>query len=149
MMGSCLLMFLSLVALIRRFNLTAGLGFSVYLACLLLCILAVNLLNNNYPDSPVTGTQKKNFNRLFLLNFVFLVFLFATFFNDTRALRSMMAILHRDISGLPVTALLVAAGDTLMLLFQLIILYGLYVLRRELYFNFYKRKFEFEKNQPG
>ena len=46
-------------------------GVLLFSSILMLTMLAINLLNNNYPDSPVEGRQKKVFNRLFLLNFVF------------------------------------------------------------------------------
>ena len=41
---------------------------------MLLCILGINLVNNNYPEEPVEGRQKKVFNRVFLVNFVLLTF---------------------------------------------------------------------------
>src|SRR5688572_21754497 len=35
-----------------------------------------SLLNDNYPDTPLTASQKKRFNLLFLLNFLFIAILF-------------------------------------------------------------------------
>src|ERR1041384_8084963 len=58
----------------------------LFLLVLLLAIFAINLVNNNYPDTPVEGSQKKAFNRLFLINFLFLAFFFGFLFAEYRAL---------------------------------------------------------------
>src|SRR5262245_8448385 len=47
-------------------------------------ILAFTISNNNYPDKPIEGRQKKYFNRIFLINFLLIAFLFGYIFRDYR-----------------------------------------------------------------
>jgi hypothetical protein len=117
----------------------------LFLLILLLSIFAVNTLNNNYPDTPVAGKQKKTFNKLFLLNFLFLAVLFGFVIAAFREVNQIAVLLQRSIFELPFGMLISMIVYTITLLFQFIILYGLYTLRRVLYINFMKRRFEFEK----
>jgi hypothetical protein len=121
-------------------------GLVLFTFIMLLTILAINLLNNNYPDDPVDGRQKKSFNRLFLVNFLFLAFLFGFIISEFRSLNKLTVLTGKDFSELPLSIFLMLTVYSLMLLLQLIILYGLYRLRLELYSNFMKRKFEFENS---
>ncbi|MBL7738050.1 MAG: hypothetical protein JNK14_02440 [Chitinophagaceae bacterium] len=118
----------------------------LFVLIFLLSVLAINILNNNYPDEPVTGKQKTNFNRLFLVNFLFLVFQFGIIFAEYRELALLATFMNRGMIRLPFQLFLPLLTSLIMLVFQLIILYGLYTLRRELYMNFMKKQFEFEKN---
>lgn len=115
----------------------------------LLTILAVNLVNNNYPDTPVTGRQKTSFNRLFLFNFLFLIFLFGIIFSEYRQLNDLAELFGRPLFKLPFELFMHILVSLVILIFQFIILYGLYELRRELYANFMKKEFEFEQRQSG
>ena len=72
-------------------------GLILFTAIMLLTILAVNLLNNNYPDDPVEGRQKKSFNRLFLINFLFLTFLFGFIIAEYRSLNQLAITLSKGI----------------------------------------------------
>src|SRR5258706_12640719 len=125
---------------------TAIISVILYLAIFLQTVLAINILNNNYPNVPVTGTQKTNFNRLFLLNFLFLVFVFGLIFAEYRELNEVSVIINRPLFKLPFEIFISIVSDLVVLIFQLIILYGLYVLRRELYMNFMKKEFDFERD---
>ena len=119
-------------------------GLALFLAIMLLAVLAIHLLNNNYPDEPVEGKQKKSFNRLFLINFLSLSFLFGFIISEFRSLNHLTTITGKtffDFSFGIFMMLFIYVG---MLIFQLIILYGLYKLRLELYSKFMKRKFDFE-----
>jgi len=120
----------------------------LFLLIFLQTILALKLLNNNYPDVPVTGKQKTNFNRLFLLNFLFLVFLFGIIFAELRGLNEISTLIGKPILDLPFQFFIYGLSIIVVLIFQLIILYGLYSLRRELYANFMKKEFDFEKDHP-
>jgi hypothetical protein len=119
-------------------------GLVFFTAVMLLCILGINLVNNNYPEEPVQGKQKKIFNRLFLLNFLFLAFLFGFIFREYRELNGFSILTGKDLFDIPFSHFLALIVYVWMLIFQLVILYGLYRLRLELYANFMKRKFEFE-----
>lgn len=141
---------LGILALIRFFDdgsFSAFIRILLFLLIFLLTILAVNILNNNYPDVPVAGKQKTSFNRLFLLNFLFLVFLFSIVFAEYRQLNTLAGLTHKPVLKLPFEMFIAVIISFITLAFQFIILYGLYQLRRELYFNFMKKEFEFEKDQ--
>jgi hypothetical protein len=121
----------------------------LFLLIFLQCILAISILNNNYPDVPVAGKQKTNFNRLFLFNFIFLVFLFGVIFAEYRQLKFLADFTFRTVFDLPFKAFTPLLINLSTLIFQFIIFYGLYELRRELYDNFMKKQFEFEQpNSP-
>jgi hypothetical protein len=121
-------------------------GLVLFTSIMLLTILAVNLLNNNYPDDPVEGKQKKSFNRLFIVNFLFLTFLFGFIIAEFRSLNKLAGAAGKYLSDLPFSIFLMLIVYSCILIFQLVILYGLYKLRLELYSNFLKRKFEFERS---
>lgn len=110
-----------------------------------LAIFALNLVNTNYPDKPVAGKQKNVFNWLFLTNFFLLVFLFGLFFAEYRSLELLGSVTGSAAFSLPFRFLVPLLIKSAVLVFQLIILYGLFNLRRELYRNFFVNKqFEFE-----
>ena len=146
MLGSSVFAIMTLISFFETSSFSAFIGILLYLLIFLQTILAVNIINNNYPDTPVTGKQKTNFNRLFLLNFLFLVFLFGIIFAEYRALNSIAEFTGKSIFDLPLQLFPNLIGSIVTLIFQLIILYGLYSLRRELYFNFMKKQFDFEKD---
>lgn len=148
MLGSSVFAIMALIYFFESNSFSAFIGIVLFLLIFLQTILAVNIINNNYPDTPVTGKQKTNFNRLFLLNFLFLVFLFGIIFAEYRGLNTTAELIGKSIFDLPFQLFAYLIGSVITLVFQLIILYGLYSLRRELYFNFMKKQFDFEKDQP-
>ena len=110
-----------------------------------LSILALNILSSNYPDKAIVGRQKRIFNWLFLLNFLLIAFLFGLFFAEYGQLKSFSRLFGRSIFILPVRLLLPLIAVVTLLIFQFVILYGLYELRRLLFKNFFvNKKFEFE-----
>ncbi len=118
----------------------------LFLLIISLAIMATSILNNNYPDTPVAGSQKRNFNILFLLNFLFLAFLFGFLIAEYKAMKQVTTTLGISFFRLPFSFQIPMITYSATLIFQLIILYGLYELRQELYHNFMKRKFEFEQD---
>jgi len=145
MMATVFLSFSSLISFLNAGRFAYVLETIAFALVASLAIFALNLLNTNYPDKPVAGKQKSIFNWLFLLNFLLLAFLFAHFFADYNGLRVLSGLTGRSIFSFsfrfwwPVLLF----GTTII--FQFIILYGLYILRRLLYLNFYgHRQFEFE-----
>ncbi|HEX7847268.1 MAG TPA: hypothetical protein VF476_15820 [Chitinophagaceae bacterium] len=111
-------------------------------------VFALNLLNRNYPDKPVAGKQKTAFNWLFLINFLLLAFLFGWFFSAYQVLQTVATLTGKGIFAVPFRVWLPALVFTAMLLFQFILLYGLYILRRLLYLNFFdQQQFEFENSK--
>ena len=149
LLAASIVSIISLINFFQVFEIGELLRAFLFVSIFLLAILAINILNSNYPDMPVTGKQKTNFNRIFLVNFLFLVFLFGIIFAEYRELASLAALMSRSRARLPFQLFLPVLISLIMLVFQLIILYGLYVLRRELYMNFMKKQFEFEKNSAA
>jgi hypothetical protein len=109
-----------------------------------LAILLLNILNNNYPDKPITGRQKSVFNWLFILNFLLIAFLFGLIFAEYGELHSIANLIDRPVLSLPFKLLVLVFTYITLLVFQFIILYGLYSIRRQIYRNFMNKEFEFE-----
>lgn len=118
-----------------------AIAFSLMLS---LAVLGINILNNNYPETPVFGKQKKIFNWLFLLNFLLLAFLFGLIISDIRELQMIKVLFDKPVFQLPFFTYWSLLIDMFILVFQFIILFGLYSLRRYLYERFSSRQFEFE-----
>ena len=144
---SALILFSSLFDFFRSPSFADVFKLLLFLLTIMLSILAVNTLNNNYPDTPVTGTQKRNFNRLFLLNFIFLAVLFGLIIGEYRQVSEIAELFNKNILELRFAYYVMLLGYVTVLVFQFVILYGLYDLRRVLYINFRKKKFEFEGSQ--
>jgi hypothetical protein len=110
-----------------------------------LAVLGMSLLNTNYPDRPVMGKQKSAFNWLFLANFLLIAYLFGLVFAEYRGLRFFAILSGRSVFGLPPRSLFPLFLRFIILIFQFIILFGMYSLRLELHRNFFeKNQFEFE-----
>jgi hypothetical protein len=145
MILAALILFSTLVDFFRYASFGDVFKLLLFLLIMLLSIFAVNTLNNNYPETPITGSQKKNFNRLFLLNFLFLAVLFGLLFAEYRLVSGLATLFNKPILELPFKFHLMLLGYLTSLIFQFVILYGLYELRRILYMNFRKKKFDFEE----
>lgn len=143
---SALILFSALFDFFRSPSLGEVFKLLLFLLTIMLSIMAVNTLNNNYPDTPVTGSQKRNFNRLFLLNFIFLAVLFGLIIGEYRQVSEIAQLFNKHILQLRFAYYVMLLGYVAVLIFQFVILYGLYDLRRILYINFRKKKFEFEGN---
>ncbi len=112
-----------------------------------LAAFGLSIFKKLYPDQPVTGKDKKLFNRLFLINFFLSAFLFALVFAERRNLQVYGRMFGLSGTELPFEFYIQLIAYLLMLIFHLLILYGLYNLRLLLYSNYRKKKFEFEN--PG
>lgn len=143
----------ALIAIVRCFTSLSGLliggGFMLLLQGIAfgfiaaLAILTFTIYNNNYPDKPIEGRQKKYFNRIFLINFLLIAFLFGFVFRDYRDAslqsRSFNSVSDPLIFFIP---FIVSCG---ILIFHLSILYGLYWLRRQIKNNVSRKQFDFEE----
>src|SRR6187431_956851 len=58
----------------------------------ILPIITFNISNNFFPDKLIEGRLKKNFNRIFLINFLLISFLFGFVFQDFRNYRNSIKI---------------------------------------------------------
>ena len=142
----------TLIAIVRcltsLFGLLMGGGFMPLLQAIAfgfiaaLSILTIAIYNNNYPDKPVDGRQKKYFNRIFLINFLLIAFLFGFVFRDYQD-----AILQSgsmDSVSEPLVFFIPFIISWCILIFHFSILYGLYWLRRQIHNNVSHKQFDFE-----
>jgi hypothetical protein len=116
-----------------------GFGFIAALA-----IFAFTIVNNNYPDKPIEGRQKKNFNRLYLINFLLIAFLFGFVFRDYRDAVSTTKLLGAG-SGPSLIFFIPFIISCVVLLFHFGILYGLFWLRQHINNNVSRKQFDFEE----
>ncbi|MHA4845558.1 hypothetical protein ACX0G7_15395 [Flavitalea antarctica] len=87
-----------------------------------------SILNDNYPDTPLSLSQKRNFNVLFLINFLLIAFLFAKVVVHWRFVRSIISGITLEPRGqfLVFLPLLMAS---MVFILNLVNLAGMYRLR--------------------
>ena len=94
----------------------------------------LSILNDNYPDTPLSIQQKRRFNILFLLNFLLIAFLFSKvvgawwvfpFITQVGSLRG----------SLLYSLLFLVTLAVFMFIFHLVFLYGMYRLRQLIHQN--------------
>jgi hypothetical protein len=102
------------------------------------------IFSNNYPEKPIEGKQKRNFNRLFLINVLLVSFLFGFVFYDYQEVFYIPGEVF-SIGGLyqPISYFDLILS-ILMLILHLAILYGLFWLRTTINMNANNRDFDFE-----
>jgi hypothetical protein len=114
----------------------------------ILPIITFNISNNYFPDRIIEGMQKKKFNRIFLINFLLISFLFGFVFQDFKDYRNSVKISHTfSVEGnyRPlVSYLLSLIISCAMLIFHFSILYGHYWMRRYINNNTNRKQFDFE-----
>ncbi|HTE24372.1 hypothetical protein [Flavitalea sp.] len=96
------------------------------------------ILNDNYPDTPLSLSQKRNFNILFLLNFLLIAFLFAKVVVQWRFVRSVITGFTLEPRG-QFLVLLPLIMATLLFILNVVHLAGMYRLRTMLYENNQKK----------
>ena len=106
-------------------------------------ILTFTVYNNNYPDKLIEGRQKKNFNRIFLINFLLIAFLFGFVFRDYRDGILQSRTLGVG-SGFDLVFFIPFIISCCTLIFHFSILFGLYWLRRQINNTISSRQFDFE-----
>lgn len=115
----------------------------------LLPIFTFILIGNNFPDKIIAGKQRKNFNRIFLINFLMIAFLFGFFFRDLRHVQAIVKGTDLSIFQLNIFFLGGLIISFIMLLFHFFILYGLYWLRSHINYNATRKQFDFEMQQEN
>lgn len=106
-------------------------------------IFTFTVFNRNYPDKRIEGRQKKYFNRIFLINFFLIAFLFGLVFSNYRAANLQSK--SSDVgSGFDLIAFTPFIISCCILIFHFGILYGLYWMRRQINNNVSSRQFDFE-----
>lgn len=104
-----------------------------YLAIFVFVYLGLSLINYNYPDTPLSVRQKKTFNWLYLINFTLIALLFGQIVNEFRSapISVLIQLSLPDMLYYGFPLLL----STLLFIFHLIFLAGMYNLRRLIYHN--------------
>ena len=114
----------------------------------ILPIITFNISNNFFPDKLIEGRRKKNFNRVFLINFLLIAFLFGFVFQDFKDYRNSVKISHIFSEGgkyrLTIAYLISFIISCVMLIFHFSILYGHYWMRRYINNNTNRKQFDFE-----
>ena len=110
----------------------------------LLPIFTMVLIGTNFPDRIIAGKQRKNFNRVFLINFLLIAFLFGFFFKDLRNVQAIARVMATPFFKLGILALGGLLISFIMLVFHFFILYGLYWLRSHINYNASRKEFDFE-----
>ena len=106
-------------------------------------ILAFTIFNNNYPDKPLEARQKKYFNRIFIINFLLIAFLFGIIFSDFRQASDLSN--SEEFDSAPQLFLFIPfIVSCCILIFHFSILYGLYWMRRQINNNARSEQFDFE-----
>jgi hypothetical protein len=95
---------------------------------------ALSILNYNYPDTPLSGRQKKSFNWLYLLNFLCITFLFADL---VREWKSTVPFLDNFQASLLIYLMVIfpVILTVFIFIFHIVFLVGMYNLRRLIYKN--------------
>lgn len=96
------------------------------------------ILNDNYPNTPLSLSQKRNFNILFLLNFLLIAFLFAKVVVQWRFVRSFTTGLTLEARSQFLVFLPLIMASLLFIL-NVVHLAGMYRLRTMLYQNNQKK----------
>jgi len=108
-------------------------GIIVYTLVLVFVYQGLSLLNDHYPDQPLSAKQKKQFNWLFLINVLLIIYLFAQVVTNYGILPLIWGTDGIDPDYLPFLLPFVMA--LLIFLFHLVFLAGMYRLRRTLHQN--------------
>jgi hypothetical protein len=106
------------------------------------------VLSNNYPDKPLQPKEKKNFNRVFLVNVLLISFLLAFVIYDYREAVRLSKIF---VIGAPRPSRFEYYYDFFtslsMLVIHLCILYSLFWLRKQININVNNKQFDFEMEE--
>jgi hypothetical protein len=126
-----------------------GLEIIVYILMFVFLYQGLSLLNYNYPDIPLTDKQKRQFNLLFLVNFLVIAFLFAMVVSEYRLMMPLFVFVTDSFkASLAVSSYFLFT--TLVFLFHLVFLFGMYTLRRGIYQRTIDTWYhQFDENKPG
>lgn len=153
----CCIVQLVLVALLLMLGLR-GLFFSlkiIYPITEILCYgvifffvyMGLSLLNYNYPDTPLTPKQRKQFNWLFLVNFLLVAYLFGQLISAWRGVIPYITLMQGKFSNY-LSILTMPVVEAVVFVLHLVFLGGMFQLRRVIYqntMNSWYNQFEEEK----
>lgn len=110
-----------------------GISVASYSLIFVFLCQGLSILSDNYPDTPLTLSQKRRFNLLFLLNFLLIAFLFSKVVNAWWV----FPLIHMgSFSGsFLVNLLYILLQTVFVFIFHLLFLFGMYRLRRIIHQN--------------
>jgi hypothetical protein len=124
-------------------------GVVIYSVMFFFIYQGLSLLNDNFPDVPLTDKQKLLFNRLFLINFLLIAWLFAKVVNNWWVIPFVSEVNKSPVlSMMGLLAPLLLSAVTFIL--HLVFLWGMIRLRRVIYQNTVSTWVEqFDESKPG
>lgn len=111
----------------------AILGITVFGTMLYFLYLGLSIINYNFPETPLSAKQKKRFNLLFIINFLFIAFLFGTIISEWRSSWAFLDYIQIQSARAYVIAFLFLFLATTQFIFHIVILAGMIYLRRVIY----------------
>jgi len=114
-----------------------------------LAVFTFNIISVNFPDKAIAGKQKRSFNRIFLVNFLLIGFLFGFIFRDYRQAKATADLASTSVFNLPGLFLFGFVISVIMLVFHFILLFGLFWLRSHINFNANRKQFDFESQNEN
>lgn len=96
--------------------------------------MGLAILNDNYPDVPLTPKQKRHFNWLFLLNFLLIAYVFAQLLVEWKGVFPIIFEIEAPLRTYIMLISLVTI-NLLIFILHLVFLGGMYKLRRTIYEN--------------
>ena len=130
--------------------LATGGGFTYFLQAVAFAFIAALpvrvflVLRNNYPDNVIEGKEKRNFNRVFLINVLLITFLLGFVIRDYREAVRLSKILTVGAPPSRLTYYYDFITSLSMLIIHLCILYALFWLRKQINLNVNNKQFDFE-----
>ena len=108
--------------------------------------ITFNISNNFFPNKIIEGKSKKKFNRIFLINFLLISFLFGLVFQDFKDYRNAVNLsnIFPDVYQPLIFSLISLIISCVILIFHFSILYGHYWMRRYINNNANRKQFDFE-----
>ena len=106
----------------------------VYAIMFYFVYMGLSLLNDNYPDTPLTTRQRRHFNWLFLINFLLITYLFAQVIAEARRVFPWILEIEAG-TGTYIRTLTVLVINIFVFLLHVVFLGGMFQLRRVIYQN--------------
>lgn len=109
--------------------------------------MGLSMLNYNYPDTPLTPRQKRNFNWLYLVNFLLIAYLFAQVITEWRNVVPLLVITEaKMVHYVSWSSMLII--NIVIFILHLVFLGGMFQLRKVIYqhtMNNWYNQFDEEK----
>lgn len=116
------------------------LSFTTFCAAIFLVTFLLQVMHGNYPDTPLSISQKSRFNRLFIINFLLFSVLLAQNINDLKIIIAS----GRELNIVPSFVYAVTVLNICVTAFQAYIMVSMVKLRRALNKNFDNKELDLD-----